>query len=342
MVSTTDRPEQERTLKDITPNAAALLCYLAGWITGIIFLVLEQKNRFVRFHSLQSIIVFGILSLASLILGPIPFIGQGFQWALTVTSIVLWIILMIKAYHGEVFKIPWAGNLAEKLTNDTLPPRAGKENDTTTVDTQQSAGAAGRQDVAEVKESTAEPAAAPVEPIPPAPVQSAREEFKTQYYSSGEKTSRMLGSAFAIAWSLILVVFFVFYNEYIAYYHVNGGGGITVWQRDSILTHEFSIWLPIVSTALIINIIGNSFLIAYDKFLARKITQIITDVLGAAAVISLLVIYPFDFHVIPNQAAVTGVNIGVTAVLIIIAVGFCISAIVKFIQTIIHAVEGKY
>ena len=60
-----NRPlDQERTLKNLTPNVAALLCYVGGWISGIVLLVLEQKNRFVRFHALQSIILFGSLTVA--------------------------------------------------------------------------------------------------------------------------------------------------------------------------------------------------------------------------------------------------------------------------------------
>ena len=47
----------------LEPNVAGLLCYLGGWITGIVFLVIEQKNKFVRFHALQSIVTFGALTI---------------------------------------------------------------------------------------------------------------------------------------------------------------------------------------------------------------------------------------------------------------------------------------
>ncbi len=46
----------------LEPNVAGLLCYLGAWITGIIFLVIEQKSKFVRFHALQSIVTFGALT----------------------------------------------------------------------------------------------------------------------------------------------------------------------------------------------------------------------------------------------------------------------------------------
>ena len=55
---------------DLEPNVAGLLCYVGGWISGVIFLLLEQKNKFVRFHAIQSIIVFGALRL-----------GRRYSWA---------------------------------------------------------------------------------------------------------------------------------------------------------------------------------------------------------------------------------------------------------------------
>jgi uncharacterized membrane protein len=110
--------QNERTLKELSTNVAALLCYVGGWISGIVFLILEQKNHTIRFHALQSIIVFGILSVAGAIFGSIPIIGTGFSAALGLLTFILWIILMIKAINGEYFKMPWAGDMAEKLTSE--------------------------------------------------------------------------------------------------------------------------------------------------------------------------------------------------------------------------------
>jgi uncharacterized membrane protein len=109
-----------KTSTGLDENVAGLLCYVAWWISGLVFFLIEKKNKFVRFHALQSIIVFGIINLALIIIWPlsfIPFIGLFFGvivWIIWVLAIVLWILLMIKAYQGEKFKLPWAGNLAEK------------------------------------------------------------------------------------------------------------------------------------------------------------------------------------------------------------------------------------
>jgi len=103
-----------KTSTGLDENVAGLLCYVLGWISGLVFFLIEKENKFVRFHALQSIIVFGVLFLAGFIIGWIPFIGWVIAWIIWVLAIVLWIVLMIKAYQGEKFKLPWAGNLAEK------------------------------------------------------------------------------------------------------------------------------------------------------------------------------------------------------------------------------------
>ncbi len=101
---------------DLEPNVAGLLCYVAGWISGVIFLLLEQKNKFVRFHAIQSIIVFGALHLISVMLSHIPFVGWFFGSIIGVLGFILWIVLMVKAYHNQRYKVPVAGDLAEKLS----------------------------------------------------------------------------------------------------------------------------------------------------------------------------------------------------------------------------------
>ncbi len=109
-----------KTSTGLDENIAGLLCYVLGWISGLVFFLIEKENKFVRFHALQSIIVFGTIHLALIIfwsISRIPFIGWVFgviTGLISVLAIVLWILLMIKAYQGEKFKLPWAGNLAEK------------------------------------------------------------------------------------------------------------------------------------------------------------------------------------------------------------------------------------
>lgn len=105
---------QGKSSLGIEANIAALLSYLLGFITGIIFYVLEKESKFVRFHAMQSIIVFGSLFVLGVLAQFLPFIGFVIITLLGIAEIILWIILMIKAYKGEYFKLPIAGELAEK------------------------------------------------------------------------------------------------------------------------------------------------------------------------------------------------------------------------------------
>lgn len=97
----------------LEPNVAGLLCYVAGWASGLVFLLLEPKDKFVRFHAIQSIVVFGAINLAYFIVFRIPFIWV-IGWVFWAFGVVLWIVLMIRAYQGQKIKMPIAGNFAEK------------------------------------------------------------------------------------------------------------------------------------------------------------------------------------------------------------------------------------
>lgn len=103
-----------KTSTGINPTVAGLLCYLLGFVTGIIFLVLEKENRFVRFHAMQSIFVFGFLFILQMILSFIPFIGWILMPIVGILALILWVILMMKAYKGEFFKLPIVGDMAEQ------------------------------------------------------------------------------------------------------------------------------------------------------------------------------------------------------------------------------------
>jgi len=98
----------------MSANVAGLLCYVGIWISGIVFVVLEKKSTFVKFHAWQSIMTFGVLSVAYLVLFSIPFVGWILGTIVWILMLVLWIILIIQAGTGKMWKLPWAGNWAEK------------------------------------------------------------------------------------------------------------------------------------------------------------------------------------------------------------------------------------
>lgn len=110
----------------LSENAAACLSYVLGWLTGIIFFLIDRRP-YVRFHAAQSMVTFGGLHLIRIVLGMIfgigffygGFGGWGIGWLLIacigLLSFVLWIVLMIKAFQGERFMVPIAGDIAVNL-----------------------------------------------------------------------------------------------------------------------------------------------------------------------------------------------------------------------------------
>ena len=104
----------DKTSIGLSENVIGLLCYVLGWVSGIVFLFLEQENKFVKFHAIQSIIIFGALSVVNGVLGWIPVLGLIVGIISGTLAFVLWILLMVKASQGERYKVRWAGNYAER------------------------------------------------------------------------------------------------------------------------------------------------------------------------------------------------------------------------------------
>ena len=105
----------EKTSIGLDGNVAAALAYALGWVTGLAFLLIERENQFVRFHALQSAIAFGSLSIAWMVSLSIPIFGWLFALVvIPAFSIGLWLFMMFKAYQGERFKLPVAGDIAEQ------------------------------------------------------------------------------------------------------------------------------------------------------------------------------------------------------------------------------------
>ena len=283
---------------------AGLLCYLGVWVTGIIFLFIEQKNKFVRFHAIQSIIVFVILGIASAFLSQIPLVGWFFGAIIGVLSFVLWIVLMVKAYQGQLYKIVLAGDLAEKMSSVS----ANKDKETTEIT------------------KTEEPSQ------PPTPTEPGkRASDKAENYFRSAKSGRITSSSFAIAWSFVFLIFFNYFNEYIAYYDFETAG----WVRYPVLTEDFGAWLPILTVALTLSIAGHIILIIFDRYILRETTLIILNLFGIAVVLTLLSIFPFDFSAIPNATIADIAPIIATIVLIGITVGLVIGTLVSFIRLIV-------
>ena len=118
------RTTPTQAVAGLQENVAGLLCYVLGWLTGLLFFLLD-KRPFVRFHALQSMILFGALHIIQGVIAWSGWFGPFFVWRtvsgllsglLWLLTIVLWIVCMVKAYQGQRFKLPIAGELAEDLS----------------------------------------------------------------------------------------------------------------------------------------------------------------------------------------------------------------------------------
>ena len=110
-------------------NVAGLLCYIFGWISGLIFLLID-KRPFVKFHAAQSIafniaifaiyVAFGIVSflltmITAMLHFPVGFL-MVFLWPIIgIGVLIVWIYLMYKAYNNEKYKLPVIGNMVENM-----------------------------------------------------------------------------------------------------------------------------------------------------------------------------------------------------------------------------------
>lgn len=98
----------------LDPKMAAALAYLLGPVTGVLFLMVEKEDRFVRFHAAQSLVTFLGVALLQVALRSLPL----FHWLagapLLVATFALWIFLMVKAFLGERYKLPYIGDFVER------------------------------------------------------------------------------------------------------------------------------------------------------------------------------------------------------------------------------------
>jgi uncharacterized membrane protein len=117
-------------------NIAALLSYVFGWISGLVFFLIEKDSKLVRFHAMQSILFCVLVAVLGIALWVVTFLfflvgamlpdimGSllallgTFIWLIfSVALLIAWILCLVRAYQGQFFKLPFIGNMAEKIVN---------------------------------------------------------------------------------------------------------------------------------------------------------------------------------------------------------------------------------
>lgn len=101
---------EKKSTFGLDKNIASALTYLFGWISGLVFYLVEKEDKDIRFHAAQSIIFFGALNIVVII----PVIGWVLSPFVGLVGLVGWVILLVKTYQGEKIKLPVVGDLAVK------------------------------------------------------------------------------------------------------------------------------------------------------------------------------------------------------------------------------------
>lgn len=102
-------------------RSVAALSYVAGFITGIVVLMVEPRDRFIRFHAMQSTIATGSLFVANVLLGLLFSRFGVFSFLSTISGLIIWILIVgmcvicfYRAKQGRVYKLPYFGEIAER------------------------------------------------------------------------------------------------------------------------------------------------------------------------------------------------------------------------------------
>lgn len=118
----------EPTSTGVDARLSSVLCYAGWWVTGLVFLFAERRHQDVRFHAAQSIVVFGALSVALFLCGGASAVAffvavptfqliQAIGNVLWFAAVLLWLVLLMKTWRGELWRVPLAGELARRIAS---------------------------------------------------------------------------------------------------------------------------------------------------------------------------------------------------------------------------------
>ena len=116
-------PGANGSTMSLEPNIAAGLSYIFGWVTGLIFFLLEKRNRFVRFNAMQSILLSVVFTVFWIFISMVSAILPFFWYLNDLVSLGMFvtvIIMLVNAFQGKYFKLPIIGDYAERYANPTM------------------------------------------------------------------------------------------------------------------------------------------------------------------------------------------------------------------------------
>ncbi|HHE41711.1 MAG TPA: hypothetical protein ENL12_03585 [Dehalococcoidia bacterium] len=305
----------------LSTNVASALTYVGLWVSGIVFLFVETKDRVVRFHAMQSTITFLLIHTVMFVsavvrsvfiwaasgrMVPVDSVFTIVQWLLLALSVALWIIFVVWSYQGRMFVVPVLGELASWVLD-----RIGGTTSYATM-----AGATVGSE--------------------------ARAERHARHVSAGEhaRTARIGGSVGAIIWAIILFVMFNFYPDYIAYYQRVMADGTSQLLRYPVLTADLNRVLPILNVTIALTVVGHVIAIVFDHYVLRRMLEIVLHIFSIAVAAAFLRVFPFDFSGLPLGGAAEAFPTVTIVVLVTIIILLIIDTVVRVVGLAAHVITG--
>jgi len=150
-----------------------------------------------------------------------------------------------------------------------------------------------------------------------------------------KRVKRAFGHVWNVIWSLMLIIFFNFFSKYIAYYQYEKIDGSLNWNVYPIITSDFSKLVPLITAGLSVILIGNIILLIFDRYVLLKIIEIVSAIFSVAVLANIMLVFPFDFNIIPYDKLSQILPIILNIILGLIIFILAIMIITNFVKIVV-------
>jgi hypothetical protein len=161
-----------------------------------------------------------------------------------------------------------------------------------------------------------------------------RAEVDDEIYED-KRGRRAFAHVWNIIWSLVLIIFFNFYSSYIAYFQYEQSNGLLIWHKFTILTEDFQKLIPLITAGLIIIAAGSIILLILDKYILSRVVELISAIFAIAVLGNILIMFPFDFNIIPYEKVAQLLPLILKIILGIIILLLIIQIIANFVKIVV-------
>jgi len=162
---------------------------------------------------------------------------------------------------------------------------------------------------------------------------SQKDDIDEEIYE-GKRGKRAFAYVWNILWSLVLIIFFNFYSGYIAYFQYEQSNSTLIWHKFTILTEGFQDIVPLITAGLIIIAAGSIMLLILDKYILSKVVELVSAIFAIAVLGNILIMFPFDFNIIPYDKVANLLPLILKIVLGIIILILIIQVISNFVKIV--------